>query len=40
MVVIRGNTIVHYTFFPHEVGTPSPTPIAIAYVLSTNSQLN
>jgi serine protease len=32
---IGGSTIAQYTFFPHEVGTPSPTPIAIAYVLST-----
>ena len=32
---IGGNSISQYAAFPHEVGTPSPTPIAIAYVLST-----
>ncbi len=32
---IGGSTIAQYAAFPHEASTPSPTPIAIAYVLST-----
>lgn len=32
---IGGSIIAQYSAFPHEAGTPSPTPIAVAYVLST-----